>query len=450
MMVRPGRHIRAWRPATTSLEGSLTVALAASHPGARPAGPARISQGRRRIELWPRVHGAGAPRPVFHTMLYGNVTGEPFGWATPEETRLLLSGDPLGPDTCPPAIGGPLHDSYLVPAASDYYFWLAWHQLRGREDEWVSRAEYESEEITFYTGTHRPWWLWSGEVSFPLCVSYSTLREVRQLHRGRVRWIVDSRGFSELSDHGRWTIPPADYVRDVARYDNEIGGLQWAAPQDWMCEDEIIHGGTIGRVRCVGTGLSEAEHQRRTVENFLELTSLWPQHSDRPSPFIPVLQGRSPDAYLRCYQMYLDAGIDIGEDYPLAGVGSVCRLQSTGRIAAVARALGSLGADLHWFGLKLTGLRCPEIPRDISSPYTFGGTQSLDSASWSLDARYGHRLPGCTHVSARTGQPTKCNNCPRYATMWRARVLASLVGAEHSAARWQVQGELFDTAAGPQ
>src|SRR5262249_28061257 len=150
---------------------------------------------------------------------------------------------------------------------------------------------------------------------------------------------------------------------------------------------EIIHGGVIGRVRCVGTGLTEEEHQRRTVASFQELTGLWPRYSNRPSPFIPVVQGGSPEAYLRCRQMYLDAGVLLGEEYPLAGVGWGCRLQSTGQIAAVARALGSLNLELHWFGLKLTGLNRPELQRDITSRYSYAGTQSLDSASWSLDAR---------------------------------------------------------------
>jgi hypothetical protein len=389
-------------------------------------------------------------RAGFDTMLYGNVTGRPYGWARPAEVELMLAAAEHGPDSCPPAAGGHPADWYLVPAADDYFFWQAWHERRGCALGWLASGvphpwTYEP-EMTFYTGTHCTSWLWSGEVGYPLCVSYGRLREVRGLRRGRVRWILDSRGFSELSQHGRWTIPAGQYVADVARYDEQIGGLQWAAPQDWMCEHAVIHGGMLGRVRCVGTGLSVQEHQRRTVANFTELVSRWPRHSRRPCPFIPVLQGDGPAAYLRCHQMYLDAGVLLGEEYPLAGVGSVCRLQSTGQIAAVARALGQLNLELHWFGLKLTGLARVEIQRDITSRYVYAGTQSLDSASWSLDARYGSRLPGCTHVSRKTGLPSKCNNCPRYATGWRDRVLAAMAAAQGSAARTLIQGELF---AGP-
>jgi hypothetical protein len=223
---------------------------------------------------------------------------------------MMLAAGTLGPETCPPAAGGHRHDWYLVPSPGDLHFWLARLLRHGRHDlarelldRHVPGRPDPGPELTFYTGTHHPSWLWSGQVGFPLCVSYGTLRKVRQPRRGRVPWILESRGFSELSQHGRWTIPAEDNVRDVARYDAVIGGLQWAAPQDWMCEDAIIHGGTAGRVHCVATGLSVAEHQRRTVANFRELTSLWPHYSDRPCPFISVLQGdtrRPTCAATRC------------------------------------------------------------------------------------------------------------------------------------------------------
>ena len=388
--------------------------------------------------------GASA-RPAYDVMLHGNVTGRPYGWASPAEVQAMLRADWHGPDNCPPAIGGHRDDWYLVPAADDYWFWQAWHDQRGRGLDWLEAGILHpwvhEPEVTFYCGTHFPSWLWSGEVGFPLCVSYGRLRPYRTLRRGMVPWICDSRGFSELAQHGRWTISPGEYLADVARYDEQIGGLQWASPQDWMCENEIIHGGrTPDGLMCVGTGLSVEEHQRRTVENFIELVSLWPRYSSRPCPVIPVLQGDGPDAYLRCYQMYLDAGVLLGHDHPLVGVGSVCRLQSTSKIVAVARALGQLNLELHWFGLKLTGIARPEVHRDIASPFAYAGTQSLDSASWSRSARYDERLTGCTHAAR------KCNNCPRYAARWRARLITAMSAAQESPARTQHQGELFTEA----
>ncbi len=47
----------------------------------------------------------------------------------------------------------------------------------------------------------------------------------------------------------------------MIRYDREIGQLQFAAPQDYMCEPEMLQ----------RTGMKIVEHQTRTVANYLEL-----------------------------------------------------------------------------------------------------------------------------------------------------------------------------------
>jgi hypothetical protein len=67
-------------------------------------------------------------------------------------------------------------------------------------------------------------------------------------------WALDSGGFSELTRHGQWTIPAREYVAKVAGYDQVIGGLGWAATQDWMCEPQVIHGGRIDGRTVPGTG----------------------------------------------------------------------------------------------------------------------------------------------------------------------------------------------------
>jgi hypothetical protein len=335
-----------------------------------------------------------------------------------------------------PAPAGEHGDRWLVPAPDDYEFWLTWFDRRGRALEWINAGNPPGQpEVTFYMGTHRPSWLWDGQVDYPLCVSYSTLRKVRCLRRGRVRWICDSRAFSEITQYGRWTITAEEYLRFLARADQEIGGLDWAGPQDWPCEEGTIRGGMVGRVPAAGTGLTELGHQQRTVANFQVLTELWPQYSDRPCPVIPVLQGSSPDSYLRCYDLYQRAGVMLGEEHQLAGVGSVCRLQATRQLRAVARELGQLNLGLHWFGLKLTGLREPELMRDMFSPFICAGTQSCDSATWSETARREDiRLPSCTHVG-RDGQPNVCNNCVAWATAHRATKVIPAIRAAVSSPR---------------
>ena len=107
---------------------------------------------------------------------------------------------------------------------------------------------------------------------------------------------LDSGGFTEISKHGRWTITPAEYIAAVRRYRDEIGGLDWAAPQDWMCEPEQL----------AMTGLTVEEHQRRTVDNLVELRDLAPD-----LPIVPVVQGWTIGSHLRCVEMYAAAGADL-------------------------------------------------------------------------------------------------------------------------------------------
>ena len=107
--------------------------------------------------------------------------------------------------------------------------------------------------------------------------------------------ILGNGAFTELSAHGSWAHGPSpgEYVARVRRYADEIGGLVFAAPQDWMREPAILRGGQFAGMHFAGTGLTVGEHQRRTVENFLELLELAPD-----LPFIPVLQGWSTSDYL--------------------------------------------------------------------------------------------------------------------------------------------------------
>lgn len=256
--------------------------------------------------------------------------------------------------------------------------------------------------ITFYLGAHQPHWLWDERADFPLFVSHRTLRQYKTLRPSTSGWALDSGGFSELSQYGEWRTTSAEYVRAVARYDGEIGHLEWAAPQDWMCEPQIIHGGNGSP----GTHLSVTEHQRRTVANFLELTALWPAEGDGESPFMPVLQGWTMGDYLRCAEMYAESGVVLA-DYPVVGVGSVCRRQGTGSIGALFAVLATEGLLLHGFGVKTQGLQ--RIGHLLTS---------ADSMAWSYDARRNPPLAGHTHKN--------CANCLDWARDWRANLLSQL------------------------
>lgn len=249
-------------------------------------------------------------------------------------------------------------------------------------------------EATFYLGAHQPSWLSTARV--PLFVSHRRLRDRRTLPEVRTNWALDSGGFTELSMHGHWKTTPSDYVRAVARYDRHHT-LDWAAPQDWMCEPFMLD----------RTGLTVREHQQRTVDNFATLSALWFEYADNSQqsvPFMPVLQGWTLDDYWACVDLYAAAGIRLAE-YPLVGIGSVCRRQATSEIGRIVRSLGSV-LPLHGFGVKTSGLAA--YGRWLSS---------ADSMAWSARGR---RVTGCsdTHKSEA--------NCQRFALEWRDRVLDRL------------------------
>ncbi len=243
--------------------------------------------------------------------------------------------------------------------------------------------------MRFYLGAHHPHWL--ERAPFPLFVSHRRLAARRRLPRAATSWALDSGGFTELRLHGRWRTSAAEYVAAVRRYRDEIGSLDWAAPQDWMCEPFML----------AKTGLTVAVHQAHTVANYLELRSLAPD-----LPFIPVLQGWSLDDYRRCAELYERSGIHLAAE-PLVGVGSVCRRQATGEIEVIVHSLAATGLRLHGFGVKTRGMvRYADC------------MASADSLAWSFEARRAAPLPGCRHAN--------CANCLRYAAAWRERALARL------------------------
>ena len=251
---------------------------------------------------------------------------------------------------------------------------------------------------TFYLGAHMPHWLALTDV--PLFVSHRRLAGRKTLPRALGPWALDSGGFTELQMFGRWVTTPAEYVAAVRRYRDEIGQLQWAAPQDWMCEPVVIAGGRVGPVTFAGTGLSVDEHQRRTVQNLLELRELAPD-----LPFAPVLQGYTPADYERCADMYAAAGIDLAAE-PVVGIGSVCRRQASSEIADLIHRFAERGIALHGFGVKTLGLA-----------EAAAGLASADSMAWSTRGRH---VKGCTssHVTEA--------NCLRFALAWRDGALTAI------------------------
>jgi len=236
--------------------------------------------------------------------------------------------------------------------------------------------------MKFYLGTHEITWL--SQTSVPLFISEKRLEKRKGLPESVGSWALDSGGFSQLSMYSSW--PKGSdkvYVEHIKRYQNEIGNLEWVAPQDWMCEPFMV----------AKTGLTVYQHQLKTVQNFMDLKSL-----DGGIPFIPVIQGYSLSDYLRCINIYTRYRIClIGK----VGIGSICRRQGTNEALTIIQEIRRKlpYAKLHIFGAKITGLNKFKNLIDSS-----------DSMAWSFAARRDVPLMGHTHKN--------CANCLEYALNW--------------------------------
>lgn len=255
--------------------------------------------------------------------------------------------------------------------------------------------------MRFYLGTHMPHWL--ADSTVPLFVSHVRMRDRRTLPRAATSWALDSGSFSEVALTGGFQTTPRQYVTAVRRYRDEIGRLDWAAPQDHMCEPWVL-----AKSRLANT---VTDAQRYTVDNLLELRQL-----AADLPIVPVLQGQTVDDYLRHADAYVAAGVDLTAEHTV-GVGSVCRRQATGEIAGIVARLAAEGLTLHGFGVKVDGLR----------RYGWCLT-SADSMAWSYQGR---RHRPCPHTGV-----TSCANCRPFALEWRRRATAD-------AAARPVQGVLL-------
>jgi hypothetical protein len=250
----------------------------------------------------------------------------------------------------------------------------------------IIKPEPYTGDVRFYLGSANPSWL--KRTTERLFISDNTLGKYKTLPRALGPWGLDSGGFSELKDHGTWRIDANEYAGHVRRYAADVGKLEWAAPQDWMCEPFML------RI----TGLSNLEHRKRTVRNFIEL-----QKIAEDLPIKPVVQGYQIDEYLECIDMYGEAGVDLRE-YDTVGVGSVCRRQKTDEISDVMQAIWEKGIRIHGFGVKTAGMA------------KYGKyLVSSDSMAWSMYARKHSEFEGTegcryTHIN--------CANCYPFAMKW--------------------------------
>jgi hypothetical protein len=244
--------------------------------------------------------------------------------------------------------------------------------------------------VRFYLGT--AWPNYFEQTDVPLCVSALTLKARKRMPKARGPWILDSGAFTQISGMGRFEMEAKEYARLAQRCMDEIGHLDGAAIQDWMCEPFVL----------AKTGKTIAEHQKLTCESFSELRYHAPDVS-----WVPVLQGYFYEDYLAHLELYAEYDDDLSL-WPVVGVGSICRRQSTGMVEGLLIELSRRGLRLHGFGLKELALR--RIGYYL---------HSSDSMAWSFRARRENfKLPTCTH--------TRCTNCLPNALRWREKVVAGI------------------------
>lgn len=222
-----------------------------------------------------------------------------------------------------------------------------------------------------------------------ILVNYVRLRESQSLPVALTPWVLDSNGYAELDKHGRWTITAEQYAADIQRYADEIGKLEWVAPQDWPARTHLL----------AKTGLTEEEHQRRTCESVVQLRGLL----GGTVPVVEVVTGETVAGYLRHIDLYREYGIDLRASRHVIGVGALVG-RSPAEAADIIRSLHAAGLTrLHGFGLKTRVL-------DLVGPLL----ESIDSSAWSREAR--NRFGPCPHGLVKWER-----NCPLYAQEWGER-----------------------------
>lgn len=252
--------------------------------------------------------------------------------------------------------------------------------------------------MRFYLGVETAWLARVEFRDVPMFVSHRALRDRRTVFPPAVGpYAVDSGGFTEVHDEGRWVTTAADYLDSLRRYREQIGPFDFAACQDWMCDPAAL----------AATGLTVHEHQQRTIDSLLALRS-----ADPSLPIAPVLQGWTYGDFIEHTRMWHDADVDLVAE-PVVMVGSIAAREGTAIAEAVLASMYHRGIAVHALGVKTAGLR-------RAAHYL----ASADSMAWSFAARRrvmdgnGPMFDDCPHKA--------CSHCPRWALLWREQVMAGL------------------------
>ena len=262
---------------------------------------------------------------------------------------------------------------------------------------------------TFYVGLHQP----NHAHYFPQCM-ISINRLVRRAADGtyarrqdgalRIRQkpiggriFLDSGAFTVLDRYGHYPETPDEFCLAV-RHLATLMDLVAVSSQDYMCEPFML----------ARTGLSIAEHQRRTIDRYDAIRAGLPASVH----VVPVIQGWTPADYVRHLAAYgdrLTPGMWVG-------VGSVCK--RNGKIQQLLEILMAIHAArpdlrLHGYGLKATAFRSSLVRQLL---------HSSDSLAWSYAARRAGRDPNAwqeaqTYVARLASTPVRDRPYPSAMTV---------------------------------
>lgn len=187
--------------------------------------------------------------------------------------------------------------------------------------------------------------------------------------------VIDSGGYNVQAEYLKGAVLPKPldwYLRSdtapiypwgVEQYHNWLaenaGKFDWAAVMDYACEERF------------DPLWSVTDRIEATIHNTIRQFDL---HNGEYE-LLPVLQGRSVEDYLYCYDRLKEAGIPVRK----VGLGTVCRLSSSREIVELERELRSRREfdHIHGFGVK-------------TEAYRMGATfESADSQAWVWAASHG-------------------------------------------------------------
>lgn len=258
--------------------------------------------------------------------------------------------------------------------------------------------------IEYFVGWHQPVKGPSGCGQFERCmISVNRLVSRRSAFPVR-RWMLDSGAFTRITS-AVGHLPVSEYVGEINRWASN-GDLAAAVIQDWMCEPFVLK----------LTGLSVAEHQRRTIQSYDDIMGHAPK-----AYIMPVLQGFAPDDYLKILCNYGDR-LQHGA---WVGVGSVCKRNSSPKdIEAVLIAIKTRRPDLrlHGFGVKKTALESPIVwdllySADSQAHGLLGGSGANKYAGANCPKKaleYASKISSPCQMSifAPAASPDRCDSTP--------------------------------------